>query len=76
MLGRSDPLAADLDDVLVVDRLVQCASADAVAGFEHEHAVPAILEFRGGRESGEPGADHHDITNVRSRHDDPPAKFY
>ena len=59
MLGRADPLAADLDHVLgpLADRVVESAAADAVARFEHNDVEPGSVDGARRREPREARAD-------------------
>ena len=63
MLGRADPLAADLDDLIrvVADRVVEGAPADAVARLEDDDVEPRRLEIARGGQPREAGADDDDV---------------
>ena len=61
VLGRADPLAADLHDLVVADRLVQQSPADPVAGLEHQHRPARRRELPGGCQPGQPGPYDDDI---------------
>ena len=61
LLGRADPLAADLDHLAVADLLVQQAAADPAAGLDHERLQPGRGEPPRGDESGETGAHDGDV---------------
>ena len=54
VLRRPDPLAADLDDLAVADRLVEGAAADPVARLEHDGDAARPRPARGPRQ-GRPG---------------------
>ena len=49
VLGRPDPLAADLDDLAIADLGVDSAPADPVAGLEHDHRARRPRRARGPR---------------------------
>ena len=55
VLGRADPLAADLDGD-PGDGVVQRAAADPVPGLEHDDGAPGLLEPPPGDQPGHPGA--------------------
>ena len=61
VLGRADPLGADLDHLAVADRLVQRPAADPVAGLEHDHVAAGGAQLAGRRQPGEAGADDDDV---------------
>ena len=65
VLGRADPLAADLDDLAVADLMVEHAPADAVTRLEHHAVDPLGGELPRGRQPGQPGSDHDDVGSVR-----------
>ena len=65
VLGRADPLGADLDHLAVADRLVQRPAADPVAGLEHDRLAACGVQRAGRREPGEPGADHDHVRVAR-----------
>ena len=62
LLGRADPLAADLDHLAVADLLVEQPAADPVARLDHDRLCPGGEEPTGGDEPGEPGADDRDVS--------------
>ena len=62
MLGRADPLPADLDDLPVADRLVEGAPADAVTCLEDADLVPPGLERTRGGEPREARSDYRDVS--------------
>ena len=64
VLGRPDPLPAELDDRAVGERVVEDAPAHAVAGLQHDDAAALLLEAAGGRQAGEAGPDDDDINGV------------
>ena len=61
VLGRADPLGADLDHLAVADRLVERPAADPVARLEHDHVAAAGAQLARRREPGEPGPDDDHI---------------
>ena len=62
VLGRADPLAADLDHLAVPDVGVERAAADPVARFGDLHRGAPGDEGARGREPGEPGAGDDDVS--------------
>ena len=61
VLGRPDPLPADLDDLAVPDVVVERAPADAVARLEHDRRRPAAPDGARRDQAGKPGADDDDV---------------
>ncbi len=57
VLGRPDPLAADLDLLAVGDRLRQQPAPDPVARLQHRDRRPCPLQLARRDEAGEAGAD-------------------
>ena len=64
VLGRADPLSAELDDRAVGERVVEGAAADAVAGLQHEDAAALLLESARRGQAGEAGPDDDDINGL------------
>jgi hypothetical protein len=61
VLGRADPLAAELHDRAVGERVVEDAATHAIAGLEHEDAAALLLEAAGGGQASEAGPDDDDV---------------
>ena len=61
VLRRSDPLAAELHQRAVRERVVEDAPADAIASLEHDDRVARRLEIARGRQAGQAGAHDDDI---------------
>ena len=61
VLGRADPLAADLDHLAVADVVVQHPAAHPLAGLEHHDRGPARHERPSGAEPRQPRPHHHDV---------------
>jgi hypothetical protein len=70
-LARADPLAAELDRLAVRERAVLRPAADAVPRLEHLHARAGAREPAGAGETGQAGADDHDVVGG---HEDPSAR--
>ena len=66
VLGRPDPLAADLDHRPVLEAMVEGPPADPVLRLEHDHDRPRAGQLARGRQAGEAGADDRDIESSRS----------
>jgi hypothetical protein len=62
LLGRPDPLAADLDHLAVADLLVEQAAADAVARLEHDRPLAGGGNPAGGDKPGEARSDDRDVS--------------
>ncbi|MDB5293337.1 MAG: hypothetical protein JWL69_4578 [Phycisphaerales bacterium] len=60
-LAGADPLAAAFHDVAVANGVVECTSADAVAGFQDADAETGLAERAGGGEAGQSSADDGDV---------------
>lgn len=65
ILGGSDILAARFDDLPVTQRVVHHAAADAIASLEHQHRVTGPRDLPGGGQTGEAGANNHDVHGLR-----------
>ncbi len=61
LLGRTDPLAADLDHLALADLLVEQPAADPVTRLDHDRLRSGGEETTGGDETGEPGPDDRDV---------------
>ena len=69
VLGRPDPLAAEIEDV-VADPARQRAAADPIAGLDHDHVGPGGAELARRAQARQPGADHDHVVHPRHvRHD-------
>ncbi len=67
ILGRPDPLAADLDDLATADVRVERSPPDAVARLDHDRRRTRPGERPRGGEAGEARADHDHIDILRVR---------
>ncbi len=63
-LAGADPLAAELHDRAVGERVVQHPAADAVAGLEHDHAATRRRQVAGGGQPRQAGSDDDHIRLV------------
>ncbi len=61
LLGRADPLAADLDQLARADLLVEQPAADPVAGLDYDRLDPGGKEAATGDEPGKAGPDDRDV---------------
>jgi hypothetical protein len=61
VLGRADPLAADLDDLAVAEFVVERPAAGAVARLEDHHRRARGGQLACRRQPGEPRADDYDV---------------
>ena len=66
VLGRADPLAADLDDLAAAERVIERPTADPVTGFEHEYGVSGGLDLARRRQPGQAGADDDHVGLARA----------
>jgi hypothetical protein len=64
-LGRADESPAALGNVTAADVVVEDAAPDALASLEHDHRMTGVDELAGGRQSGQPGADHDHVGGAR-----------
>jgi hypothetical protein len=61
VLGRPDPLPAELDHGPVGQRVVQESTADAVAGLQDEDRDVSGYKIARGDQSGHAGPNHYDV---------------
>ena len=64
---RAHHLAAELDEPAVRERRLLHPAAGPVARLEQHHVGAAGREVTGGRQAGEPTAQHHDVVLHRLR---------
>jgi len=63
-VALAEPLPAELERRAVIQDQTLGAPADALAGLDHGHLVPARHEPPGGGQPGQPGADHDDVAHM------------
>ena len=67
VLRRPGEHAAELGVGTVGERVVEDATSDPVAGFEHDHRAAGVDDRARRREPGEPRADDDDVGGARGR---------
>ena len=61
---RHDPLGAELGELAVLELDREDPAPHALAGLEHDHRDPGVVEVERGRQPREPGPDDHHISHV------------
>ena len=67
VLGRADPLTADLHHITGGELMIERAPADPCIGFQHPHTAAGLLQAPGCRQPGNASAHHHDIKRFHAR---------
>ena len=64
---RHDPLGAEFGELAVLELDRQDPAPHALAGLEHDHRDPGVVEVEGGGQPREPRPDDHHISHVFAR---------